>query len=140
MVYRGSSQRCDDVQYHARFLEFLKLLASLEENDKLFPKECRVCGRSYRRLSSYVRHTYPKAHMMEDCADVMKKPFTMMYRHCSCGNTLVLTLTEDVFPKLDRLWAMLGREAESTGDPLKTVVTEFVEQWDHYMITRYQDS
>jgi hypothetical protein len=139
-VHHGSSKKRDDFQYHSRFLEYLKLLTSLEENNKLFPKECRVCGRSYGRLSSYVRHTFPKAHVMEDCADTMKKPFTMMYRHCSCGNTLVMSLTEDIFPELDDLWAMLRSEAEATNKPLKTVVEQFVDQWDHYVITRSQDS
>jgi len=72
--------------------------------------------------------------VFEDCKEVMGKPFTMVYRHCPCGNTLVLTLTEENFPSLDRMWAMLHAEATKSGIPLEALVKEFSRQCDRYIL------
>ena len=120
-------------EYHQRFLEFIKHLMVINTSDKLFPKECRACGKRFSSLSEYLCTTVPKAHTFENCHEVMKKPFTMVYRHCTCGNTLVLSLTEQNFPMLNDLWNMLGREAEETGRPLNEVVTDFTDQCERYM-------
>lgn len=119
--------------YNERFLKFIEALVLINRNDKLFPKQCRTCGTSFDSLAEYLSATIPKAHTWEDCQAVMKKPYTMLYRHCTCGNTLVLTLTEDTFPMLQELWAMLGEEAEKSGRRLEDVVTDFAEQCDQYM-------
>ncbi len=71
--------------------------------------------------------------MFEDCKEVMGMPFTMVYRHCPCGNTLVLTLTDKNFPPLDRLWSMLHDEATNSGLPLDSVIREFSSQCDRYV-------
>lgn len=72
--------------------------------------------------------------MFEDCKEVMGKPFTMVYRHCPCGNTLVLTLTDTNFPSLDRMWSMLHDEATNSGVPLEALVREFARQCDRYIV------
>ncbi len=120
-------------EYNPRFLEFIELLMRINTSDALFPKECRACGKRFRSLSEYVCTTAPKAHTFEDCHEVMHKPFTMVYRHCTCGNTLVLSLTEQNFPHLKDFWTMLQREAEETGRPLHAVVTEFTEECERFM-------
>lgn len=123
--------------YNERFLKFIKLFASIENNTKLFPRECRTCGRKFGSFSRYLRYTFIKGHGLEDCSEVMGGPFTMMYRHCSCGNTLVLSLTGETVPLLDGFWGMLEEEAEETGRPFLTVVREFCDQCDDFVITEH---
>jgi hypothetical protein len=130
----GGTEQTEE-RYDTRFLEFIKLLVLIDKNEQLFPKQCRTCGTFFDSLSDYLCATVPKAHSWQDCEEVMGKPFTMMYRHCTCGNTLVLTLTEATFPRLPELWSMLRDEAEKSGRPLDEVVKEFSEQCDNYMFT-----
>jgi len=130
----GSTEEIEE-RYNGRFLEFIKLLVLVNKNEQLFPKQCRTCGTSFDSLSEYLCATIPKAHSWQDCEEVMGKPFTMMYRHCTCGNTLVLTLTEATFPRLRELWSMLRDEAEKNGRHLDEVAKEFSEQCDNYMFT-----
>ncbi|MBI4965525.1 MAG: hypothetical protein HY913_19770 [Desulfomonile tiedjei] len=125
--------------YNGCFLEFIKRLVLINKNEKLFPKQCRTCGTSFPSLADYLCATVPKAHSWQDCEEVMGKPFTMLYRHCTCGNTLVLTLTEETFPMLRELWSMLRNEAEKNGRPLDQVVGEFSEQCDNYMFNHIFD-
>jgi hypothetical protein len=122
---------CDDF-----FWKPIKLFFDIDEHDQLFPKVCRTCGKSFGSLSEYLYATTPKGHSFEDCHEVMGKPFTMIYRHCLCGNTLVLTLTEEVFPMLDLFWSILKEEAETSGRPLKEIVTEFSAKLECCMATR----
>lgn len=129
-------QELTEGEYNPRFLEFIKLLVSIDTSDKLFPKECRACGKRFRSLSEYLCTTLPKAHTFEDCREVMRKPFTMVYRHCTCGNTLVLSLNEEILSGLNEFWTMLEREAAETGRPLLTVVTEFADECERYMDAR----
>ncbi|MEJ2717167.1 MAG: hypothetical protein P8182_08520 [Deltaproteobacteria bacterium] len=126
-----------DAQYNKRFLKFIRMFASIETNPKLFPRECRTCGRKFTSLSKYLRNTLVKGHGLEDCSDVMDGPFTMMYRHCSCGNTLVLSLTAETLPMLDGFWGMLKEEAQKTGKPFLTVVREFSDQCDNFIISNH---
>jgi hypothetical protein len=65
----------------------------------------------------------------------MLSPFTMMYRHCMCGNTLVLTLTDETSPWIDDFWEMLKEEAERTGKTIRTVVAEFSKQCDDIIVS-----
>jgi hypothetical protein len=131
-----SQKKEADARYNERFLRFIRLFASIETNPKLFPKECRTCGRKFGSFSRYLRNTLAKGHGLEDCSEVMGGPFTMMYRHCACGNTLVLSLTPETMPMLDGFWGMLQEEAEETGRPFLTVVREFSDQCDHFIITQ----
>jgi len=119
--------------YNEQFLDFIKLLVLMDKSDKLFPKPCRACGTTFDSFAEYLCATIPKGHTWEDCEEVMNKPYTMLYRHCTCGNTLVLTLTLDTFPMLRELWAMLRQEAEKSQRPLNDVVKDFAEQCDQYM-------
>ena len=129
-----------DARYNKSFLKFIRLFASIETNAKLFPRQCRTCGRTFGSFSRYLRNTFAKGHGLEDCSEVMGGPFTMMYRHCACGNTLVLSLTVETVPMLDGFWGMLQEEAEETGKPFLTVVREFSDQCDHYVITEHLSS
>jgi hypothetical protein len=122
---------CDDF-----FGKSMRLFLEIDEHDKLFPKVCRTCGRTFGSFSEYLDATTPKGHSFEDCQEIMGKPFTMIYRHCLCGNTLVLTLTEEVFPMLDLFWSILKEEAEMSGRPLKELVTEFATKLEYCMAAR----
>ena len=133
-VFRTQQEWSHMRQPKDRFLEFIELLGGIDSHPGLFPKRCRVCGREFLSFPDYVKGTSARGHVFEDCQEVMGRPFTMMYRHCPCGNTLVLTLTDDIVPGLDQLWRMLRRDAEETGRPLREVVAEFGEGCDHYMI------
>ena len=122
---------------NSHFLEYFRLFAEIHaigDMSKVFPKECRVCGRTFGSFAEFIRATQPKGHVFEDCQEVMDRPFTMVYRHCSCSNTLVVTLTADIFPPLVRFWSMLGQEAEQSGKPLSEVVRDFSAQCDRYIL------
>jgi hypothetical protein len=121
--------------YDAVFFELLRFIAAIEEDPKLFPKVCRVCGMEFGSFAGYLGLTKPKGHVLEDCAEVMNRPYTMVYRHCTCGNTLVLTLTQQNMPMLETFWAILRKEAENSGKELRTVILDFIERLDLY-ITR----
>jgi hypothetical protein len=123
-------------EYEERFLEFIKLLAAIGKDEKLFPKDCRTCGTKYDSFPQYLCATTPKGHTLEDGSDVMHRPFTMVYRHCPCGNTLVLTLTQETFPVLDQMWAMLKHVAEERDQTLQEVVSRFVEECADYILFR----
>lgn len=123
----------DDSGFNREFLEFLKLFARINYNKKLFPKSCRTCGKTFERLADYVCMTIPKRHSLQDCRAVMGMPFTMMYRHCTCGNTLVLTFTEESYPSLDDLWTMLRKESVDSGKKLEDVTEDFVDQLELFM-------
>ena len=129
-----------DDPFSELFLPFLRLFEGIRDHEKLFPKECRVCGKTFGSYPEYVRDTFPKGHVLEDCSDVMKRALTMTYRHCGCGNTLILTFTDEVLRALDELWAMLRQEAELTGKPLRQVVKEFGRQCDRYIVSRFESS
>ncbi len=124
------------IQYDKRFLEFIRLLAEIGKDDKLFPKDCRTCGTQYHSFPQYLCGTTPKGHSFEDGSEVMHRPFTMIYRHCPCGNTLVLTLTRETFPLLDEMWAMLKQVAQDRGQSLQQVVSQFVEECVDYILLR----
>jgi hypothetical protein len=124
------------IKHDERFLEFLRRLAEIGKDDKLFPKGCRTCGKTYLSFPQYLCATTPKGHSLEDESEVMNRPFTMIYRHCTCGNTLVLTLTQETFPLLDEMWAMLKQVAEERNQPLRQVVSQFVEECVDYILLR----
>jgi hypothetical protein len=120
-----------------RFSDLLELFGEFDGTEgrtKLFPKACRVCGRNFHTLSEYVSETKPKSHVFEDCSEIMKMPFTMVYRHCTCGNTLVMTFTQENFPALDFFWSVLREEALRSERTLTSVVSEFSELCDRYFI------
>jgi hypothetical protein len=138
MADHSSSRKETDFEYNASYRKFIRLFKEIEENAKLFPKECKTCGKGFRTYSQFISETIPKGHVMEDCKDVMQTPFTMMYRHCMCGNTLVLTLTEETSPWLDELWEMLEAEAERTGKPIRSIVEEFTKQCDEIIVSEHR--
>jgi hypothetical protein len=119
------------------YLELLRLLFMLDGHPKLFPKICRVCGLQFNSLSDYVRLTVPKGHGIEDCSEVMNKPFTMMYRHCRCGNTLVTAITEEHMPQQRVFWDRMRSEAYLGGKTLNQVAAEFVDYCDR--VLKYED-
>jgi len=117
-------------------MEFIKLFGLIDANPKLFPKGCRACGKIYASLSEYIILTLPKGQSLDDGEQVMGRQWTMMYRHCTCGNTLVVTFTDETFPMIGKLWSMLRTEAQERGTPLKEVVLDFVKQWEKYAMSR----
>ncbi|MBM3298821.1 MAG: hypothetical protein FJY85_02560 [Deltaproteobacteria bacterium] len=131
-----SPQESVEIRYNPRFGRFLKLFLTINTHEKLFPKECRTCGRKFTSLTNYLWSTVAKGHCLEDAEPVMRRPYTMSYRHCACGNTLILTLTEEIYPSLRDLWTVLRQEAERTGRPLNDVVSEFADQWQLFMVRR----
>ena len=83
-------QSIEDCSLPKRLEKFIDDFIALHRNEALFPKGCRSCGEEFRTLSEYLCLTVPKGHVFEDYSKIMKKPYTMVYRHCICGNTLVL--------------------------------------------------
>lgn len=122
-----------------QFQKFIELMAQLNTSGKIPAKECRACGKTYCDLHQYIWETEAKAQSMEDAGGVMGKPFTMMYRNCSCGNTLVLTLTDQNFPELDKFWDMIRQESEFAQLPLRETVLRFMLEWEDY-IDKHQNS
>lgn len=114
--------------FRERFAEFIDGFTRIEDHPKLFPKQCPLCGQVFGTYEEYVRLTLPVKYVMEDCSSVMQRPYTMQYQNCRCGTTLILVLTEDIYPTLDRLWEALRAEAEQRDLPLTVVVTHFYEE------------
>lgn len=115
------------------FRESAELIVRPHENGDLFPKECRTCGRVYANLGEYVFRTEPKGHVFEDCSEAMGKPYTMVYRHCGCGNTLVMTLTAENSPHLERFWAILAKCAQDRNKPIVKIIEEFRTYFDAFV-------
>ncbi len=112
---------------------YMELFACLGGQGKLFPKYCRTCGRKYNDFVDYVVGTVAKAHCLEDCSEVMGRPFTMMYRHCRCGNTLVLTITDEEMPSLDDFWEAVARTSEACQKPRKSILLDFALQCEIHL-------
>ena len=125
---------CDKVQVQSRdaFFKFRQFF--IDAARERFPKTCSLCGRKYPNLPDYIRSTHAKAHSMEDYRGAMRKPFTMIYRHCACGNTLALALTGPDCSFLDQFWEAMSLEAELTGKSVREVVSDFVSQWESCVI------
>jgi hypothetical protein len=123
------------LQGNNAFLKFRQFFVEAGAEGKRFPKTCSLCGKKYLNLADYVRSTHTKGHSMEDYRGAMGKPFTMIYRHCSCGNTLALALTGDDCSFLDQFWQAISLEAQLSGRSVREVVSEFVSQWELYIIS-----
>lgn len=126
-----------EIRYHLQFLDFIKIFAAIGSDKNLFPKQCCTCGQEYRNFPEYLHGTAPVGHGLEDCTDVMQVPYTLQYRNCACGSTLVLALTDDTFPILERFWQTLKQASEESGRPLRHVVAEFREQCNRYVIGQH---
>lgn len=87
-----------------RFSEFIQLFYMLGKHEKLFPKICRTCGTEYHSFSEFLQGTRPLAHGLQDASEVMHTPYTLQYRNCTCGSTLVLSLTAETY----RNWTSSG--------------------------------
>ncbi len=122
------------------FLKFMNLLAQLNKSGRIPPKVCRACGKVYCDLDQYIWDTEAKAQTMEDAGGVMSKAFTMLYRNCSCGNTLVLTLTGEIFPEISEFWEMIRNEAQTNGLPVRDVVLSFMNDWESRIDRNHTDS
>ncbi len=120
---------------------FMELFAGIGQHDKLFPKYCKTCGKKYASFRDYVVDTIAKAHCLEDCSDVMGRPYTMMYRHCGCGNTLVLSITDAELPALEEFWHAVATVAEISGRDPKSIVLDFALQCEtHFSRFRRRQS
>lgn len=120
-------------RYNPKFLKFIELFAKIGANSKIFPKRCATCGEVFRNFPEYIHKTEPVSHGLEDYSGGLDLPRTMQYRNCTCGSTLTILFTKDVYPLLDQFWEMLGLESKSSERPLVEVVTEFREQCNRYI-------
>jgi hypothetical protein len=134
MAGQTSSPRDRGTPYNKRFLPFITLFGRIGKDKRLFPKRCSACGAEYHSFAEFLQGTTPLRHGLEDVKSVMRAPYTMQYRNCACGTSLVLSLTEDIFPELDRFWDMLQREADETGKDLYEVVSAFRDQCNRYIL------
>lgn len=114
-------------------LRFMEFFFSIGSHENLFPKYCKTCGKKYQNFMDYVSGTIAKAHCLEDCSDVMGRPYTMMYRHCQCGNTLVLSITDAELPVIQDFWNAVARTSEARGVSPKSVVLEFALQCETHL-------
>lgn len=117
-------------------MEFIKQFALIGKNSKLFPKRCRTCGKVFESFPEYIQGTSPRDHCLEDYRDVDGYG-TMQYRNCTCGSTLIINFTEDVYPLLDRFWEMIGQEAKRQGKTPRDIVTDFREQCNRYIVEQH---
>jgi hypothetical protein len=124
----------EDISFDRYFQEFIEAFKRFNSNGALFPKLCRVCDRSFNSYAEYVELTVPKGHVFEDGSETMGSPWTMLYRHCVCGNTLVLTLTDESFPELEQFWEKMRLLADTSGKPLKEIVSLFREECDGHIM------
>jgi hypothetical protein len=120
--------------YNERFLEFIKLFGQIGSDSRIFPKTCHTCGTVFRSFPEYIHKTSPTAHCLEEYGTAMDANFTMQYRNCQCGSTLIIAFTKKTYPLLDRFWEMIGKESKVTGKPVREVVTEFREQCNRYVV------
>jgi len=66
----------------------------------------------------------------------MKTSYTMVYRHCSCGNTLVIVLTEQIFPALNDFWSIVRDLSEQEGIPVNMLVEKFAQELERYLLLK----
>ena len=126
--------RKTNFDYKPRFFEFIALFARIGKDSRLFPKKCRTCGKEYKSFPEYIHGTEPVGDGLKDYSDTLDLPRTMQYRNCSCGSTLTIMFTKDVYPLLDKFWEMLGKESKESGRPVREVISEFREQCRRYII------
>jgi hypothetical protein len=116
--------------------KFIEAFADIGATTPLFPKKCRTCGASFPAFDQYILRTEPKGHVFEDCSEVMGKPYTMMYRHCGCGNTLVLTITGEVLSWIDQFWDTVNQIARDEGKHQTAVILEFSKDLERVVLSR----
>lgn len=116
---------------------FIQKLSLINNHKNLFPKKCRTCGKDYENLYHYICDTEAKAQSIEDAGKIMGKSFTMIYRNCCCGNTLVITITDEIMPEIKLFWKTLRTRAENSGEPIKEIVASFLEEWENEIHGHY---
>jgi hypothetical protein len=129
--------RKNSFDYNPRFLEFIELFARIGDDSRLFPKICRTCGQEYKNFPDYIHRTESLAQGLADYSDVLDVPRTMQYRNCRCGSTLAIIFTKDHYPMLDKFWQTLDRESKERGLPILTIVSEFRDQCNRYVIEHH---
>jgi len=130
---------CSKVQVESKdaFLKFIRLFMDAGAAEKRFPRTCTLCGRKYHNLAHYISSTHARGHSMEDYRGAMGKPFTMIHRHCACGNTLALAFTGEDCLFLDQFWETISLEAERSAKSVREVVSDFVSQWELYVMSEH---
>jgi len=112
------------------FKDFIQQFSLINNDKDLFPKKCRTCGKKYESLYHYIYDTEAKAQSMEDAGEIMGKSFTMIYRNCSCGNTLVVSITDEILPSIKDFWKAVRHLAYKSNMPVKEIVTSFIDEWE----------
>jgi hypothetical protein len=119
------------------FVKFIRFFMDAGAAKKRFPRTCSLCGRQYHDLAYYIRSTHARGHSMEDYRGAMGKPFTMIHRHCDCGNTLALAFTGEDCLFLDQFWETISLEAERSAKSVREVVSDFVSQWELHVMSEH---
>jgi hypothetical protein len=119
------------------FSAFFQKFSIINNSRNLFPKKCRTCGKKYESLYQYLCDTEAKGQSMEDVGEIMGKSSTMIYRNCSCGNTLVVTVTDQILPSIADFWRELRHLAKFNETPLNEIVASFVEEWENQIHKQY---
>jgi hypothetical protein len=121
-------------EFTDEFMWYIRRFATLGSEDNLFPKECRVCGKTFGNFSQYCRKTLPKGKGFEEFRSRSgDRHFTMLYRHCVCGNTLALIITEETLPGLDSFWEMVQGRAQGSDCTVEEVLADFMDQLDQFV-------
>lgn len=122
--------RVDEGTRDMVFRDFIQQFSSINNDKRLFPKRCRTCGKKYPSLYDYIHETESKGQSMEDAGETFGKPFTMIYRNCSCGNTLVISITDETLPSIDDFWEAMRHLTETYGQPVRDIVEAFMDEWE----------
>ncbi|MGC8657805.1 MAG: hypothetical protein ACP5U1_01910 [Desulfomonilaceae bacterium] len=127
---RETKLRVDHRTREMVFTDFIQRFSSINNHSRLFPKRCRTCGKKYPSLYDYIHETESKGQSMEDVTETFGRPFTMIYRNCSCGNTLVISITDEILTSIDVFWKDMRELAAASGQPLGETVESFMEEWE----------
>lgn len=119
------------------FDDFIEQFSSINNDKNLFPKKCRTCGKKYDSLYRYIFDTEAKAQSMEDAGEILGQSCTMIYRNCSCGNTLVVTIRDETLPSIGDFWEAMRHLEQNSEETLKNIVTAFVEEWERKIGLHY---
>jgi hypothetical protein len=119
------------------FVKFIRFFMNAGAAKKRFPRTCSLCGRQFHDLAYYIRSTHARGHSMEDYRGATGKPFTMIHRHCDCGNTLALAFTGEDCLFLDQFWETISLEAERSAKSVREVVSDFVSQWELHVMSEH---
>ena len=98
--------------------------------EKLFPKDCASCGRSYSSIKEYLMNTVHLGQPRSYDADMQdwqpNSPLgTFSFSQCKCGNTITLSSSRVV--DTETMWQLLSwvkKEAQRREIPINELLNE----------------